>query len=308
MKTYTARSPLDLVALVPFLIGFHPEDSVVLLTFGSAEPFHARVDLPDNLAEQQDVAAMLHRVCREHEVPLAAVLLYSDDAAASAAMGERLLQLLTNDGVRVVDVLRVEEGEYFDCLDPSGSGVAYDLSTHPFTASRVFEGRYAHESRGALADTLVGTDEDDRDEVLLAAELFAEQVVVAEEPLGWLADLLAGLDAAPRRLEPWEAGRVLVLLSEELQRHFAWVSIDHENASRQVELWRGLVRRAPDHLLPAPAALLAFAAWQAGDGALAWCAVDRCVSVDPDHPLAELVADLLTSAVPPSTWRWPQAG
>ncbi|MFC6344376.1 DUF4192 family protein, partial [Nocardioides hankookensis] len=45
-----------------------------------------------------------------------------------------------------------------------------------------------------------------------------------------------------------------------------------------------------------------FAAWQAGQGALAWCAVDRCVDVDPGYSLAGLVAELLTRAVPPDTW------
>ena len=59
------------------------------------------------------------------------------------------------------------------------------------------------------------------------------------------------------------------------------------------------MRRRPPTRWPAPAALLAFAAWQAGDGALAWCAVDRCLEADPDYSLAGLVAELLTAAVPP---------
>ena len=37
--------------------------------------------------------------------------------------------------------------------------------------------------------------------------------------------------------------------------------------------------------------MLALAAWLAGHGALAWCAVDRCTEVDPDHTLAGLVGD-----------------
>ena len=34
---------------------------------------------------------------------------------------------------------------------------------------------------------------------------------------------------------------------------------------------------------------LAVAAWLAGDGALAWCAVDRCLCADPDHVLGQLL-------------------
>jgi hypothetical protein len=48
--------------------------------------------------------------------------------------------------------------------------------------------------------------------------------------------------------------------------------------------------------------VLAFAAWLAGDGALAWCAVDRCQAVEPDHSLAGLVAQLLESATSPDDW------
>ena len=48
------------------------------------------------------------------------------------------------------------------------------------------------------------------------------------------------------------------------------------------------------------------AAWQAGDGALSWCAVDRAVEVDPDDPMAESVAQLLLGAVSPTTWDPPR--
>jgi len=43
-------------------------------------------------------------------------------------------------------------------------------------------------------------------------------------------------------------------------------------------------------------------AWLAGQGALAWCAVDRSREADPDYGLAGVLAEALTSAVPPSSW------
>ncbi len=49
-------------------------------------------------------------------------------------------------------------------------------------------------------------------------------------------------------------------------------------------------------------AVLAFAAWLLGDGALAWCAVDRCRDAEPSHSLAGLVAQLLESATSPDHW------
>jgi hypothetical protein len=54
--------------------------------------------------------------------------------------------------------------------------------------------------------------------------------------------------------------------------------------------------------VPGAASVLALAAWLSGDGALAWCAVDRCREVDPHHSLARLVADLLEHATNPQVW------
>ena len=56
--------------------------------------------------------------------------------------------------------------------------------------------------------------------------------------------------------------------------------------SDHVELWTDLLRRAPDDLAGAARPRCsAFAAWLAGHGALAWCAVDRCRGGRP-RPLA----------------------
>jgi hypothetical protein len=70
-----------------------------------------------------------------------------------------------------------------------------------------------------------------------------------------------------------------------------------------VRVWRELVRRTPEELAAPVAGLLAFAAWLSGDGALAWCAVERALRADPDHTLARLVGRALEGAVPPSAWR-----
>jgi len=59
----------------------------------------------------------------------------------------------------------------------------------------------------------------------------------------------------------------------------------------------------PQHVRAAPAALLGFAAWLAGNGALAWCAVDVAEEAEPGYPLAALLASTLAGAVPPAVWQ-----
>ena len=93
-----------------------------------------------------------------------------------------------------------------------------------------------------------------------------------------------------------------VVVGKILLRDEAWRWLTRATASSYVDFWTDVVRRSPTALVPGPAAVLAFAAWLAGEGALAWCAVDRAREVEPEHSLAGLVADMLMSATAPDEW------
>ena len=59
-RTIRATSPTDLLAMVPYLLGFHPDRSVVMLTLGRARtPVHARQDLPDGLDDPEELSALV---------------------------------------------------------------------------------------------------------------------------------------------------------------------------------------------------------------------------------------------------------
>ena len=317
--SFVARTPLDLIALVPVVLGFHPEDSVVLLTFGPpGGAFHARVDLPPDRAGQHEVVDVLAAAVAANGVRRAAALLYTDDLGAAQSQAELLTGRLLELGVEVIDVLRVDDGRWHALPDDGSAGTPYELETHPFTAERVFAGQVVHRDRAQLADSLVGTDEDDAVQVALAATRFADLVRTSAEAAASAPELLrAEATWLQRRLlrrvehgsqardafGPGEAGRILVLASLVPTRDAAWATITRATSGAHVELWRELVRRSPRDLLPGACSLLAFAAWQHGDGALAWCALDRCLEVDPDYSMAQCVAEVLTRAVPPQVWR-----
>jgi hypothetical protein len=315
LKTFVARSPLDLVAVVPHLLGFHPEDSVVLLTFGAGDVFHARVDLPAREDHQVDVADMLTEVARRHGIGRVAVLLYTDDPWVAATFHDAVVARLTRAGIEIVDVLRVADGRYHPADRTDDPGTPYDLRSHLFTAEQVVRGEVVHTSRAELAATLQRCDDRDARAVEDAAAAFDERFeglaafvtpdrICADiaEHARWLQRTIRRHLRHGRPLSTDEAGRVLVLVAGVPLRDVAWAEMSRDDARAHVELWRDLVRRAPRDLLPAAASLLAFAAWLSGHGALAWCALDRCAEVDPEYSMADCVAGLLERAVPPSVW------
>jgi hypothetical protein len=57
----------------------------------------------------------------------------------------------------------------------------------------------------------------------------------------------------------------------------------------------------------APASLLAFVAWQAGDGALANVALDRALADNRRYSMARLLRRALDSGAPPSVARLPMS-
>lgn len=310
LPTFTARSPADLLAMAPWLLGFHPEDSVVVLTFGvPGGCFHARVDLPAATAGQRQVAELLLEALGRHHVPRVALLVYSDDPGRSRSQAGLLLDALLSAGVEVVDLLRADGRRWWSWPDFDGAGTPYDLSSHPFTAQRVLAGDVVLRSRREVAQGLVGppdpataqTAEECLDRITGALHDGSGAGLLRAEAR-WVQRRLRRHLRDGRPLAAPDAGRLLALSSVVPVRDVAWSEMTRRTARSHVALWRDLVRRCPPALLPPAASLLAFAAWLAGDGALAWCAVDRALEHDADYSMAHRVADCLAGAVPPSVW------
>jgi hypothetical protein len=85
-------------------------------------------------------------------------------------------------------------------------------------------------------------------------------------------------------------------------RDAALYAVTSETSRDHLRVWVALLRGAPDVAVPDAAAVTAFCAWQSGDGALAWCALDRCFGIDPQHRLGTCLAECLVRAVPPTAW------
>jgi hypothetical protein len=303
--TLTARTPDDVLAMVPVVLGFVPQESVVMLTFGAPRPFHARVDLARRRSEVPDLVEALLAPARRHRVRRVLLVLYAAEPRPADTVARALVRAFEEAGIEVIEALRADGARWHLALGTRpgmpADGVPYDVSAHPFVAHAVVEGRVTHGSRDELRSTLAG-DPVRVGRVVAALALLTGDPPPLEAEAAWAGVLVERHVRDGSCCDDHELARLLRGILEVRVRDATWSGVSRETAREHVRFWTDVVRRSPGPLLAAPAALLAFAAWQAGEGALAWCALDRCAEVDEEYSLARLVAQALLYAVPPDAW------
>jgi len=106
------------------------------------------------------------------------------------------------------------------------------------------------------------------------------------------------IESMGRREKRELVSRLTVLLLHTPIRDHAWSITDA--SAHHIALWSDLTRRARPDLVPAPACLLAFAAWRAGEGTLATLALNRALAADPGYRMAQLLYQMVQAGLPPS--------
>lgn len=307
--------------MVPVVLGFVPTDSVVMLTFGAAQAFHARIDRPDGPDDIPEVVEALLAPALRHRVRQVVLVVYGPGGPLTRRLAADLHDEFSGAGITVTEMLRADGARWFPLLDrdpdrdPDGHleraqvGVPYDIESHPFLAHAVLRGQVTHGSRDALAASLevepVAADRVRR----LAAGLPADRLPVDDPPAAavlaegeWVHALVGGHTAAGTVPTDEEVARLLSAMQVRRIRDAAWCPLTRATAEAHLAFWTDVCRRTPEELLAPPATLLGWAAWQAGRGALAWCAADLAADCDPDYVLTHYLAHALQHAIPPTAW------
>ena len=240
MTRLLARTPADLAAFAPLALGFVPERSVVMISVGSAGGMHARVDLPHDPDDVDDVVEALLRPARANGVKEVVVMVYDDDTTVADEAAWSLHEELTAAGIRVREVLRVHDGHWYAVLPGAPlaayRGVPFELAEHAFTAQGVFDGRVTHASREALRATI---DEDP------SAARALEPAVAEASPMppGSLEALVRGRLEHGSTFSSSELAALAVSLPLGDLRDEAWTWLERADARRAVDLWSDAVRR-----------------------------------------------------------------
>jgi hypothetical protein len=316
--TLKITSPAELVSAVPYLLGFHPLDSVTVVAFRRGRVhFAGRHDLPAPDGDEDDAraaAAHLAAVVAREAADGAVVIGYGAPTPVTPAV-LRAAEALRRVDVPVFDVLRVTDGRFWSYLCDGDDGCPDEGWPCPpehsaIAAAATYAGHVALPDREALVAQVAPVAGAERDAMVAAtARARARLSGLADRDAANLDRLLhragraAVRDAERRyrsggRLSDDEVAWLGVVLADLAVRDYAWERVGLD--PWQLTLWTDVLRRVEPVYVPAPASLLCFAAWRAGIGALAWAAVERALAQDAAYGMAQTMREILTYAVSPA--------
>lgn len=295
--------PDELLSLVPYLLGFHPKQSLVVLALsGERVVLTARLDLDaDRLLDGPRVAAIAAGSGADRLVLVA----YAANGGEAADLVDLFVGLVS-DTLDVDEAWRVHERRFW-CLVP-GCGCArareFDPGATSAAAQAVLAGLRVVESR----ETLLGVVAEPRGAALAEVEAAYESVgpTVAgssdEERRDRLALLVEGFLASPRRLGVEECAELSMLVRFAEVRDVATTRVRRADAELHLDLWGQVARSAAEPFAVAAVCLAGLAAWVSGDGALLNVCIERAEQCDPGFPLLQILCDISDGGIPPSCW------
>jgi len=299
------QSPDELLAAMPHVLGFQPEESIVLVPFGPGLPI-TRVDLPTTARDREEVWDALSGPYGRHARPGARVgiVCITEDRRSAELASQHLSNRLETVGIATH--LRLwADGERWREFNSGATGLQTQEAAERIAAKTVLTGTVQPAAnRASLAASLVG-DREPIAQVLETARTSAASSTPSAER-DWALDRLGQFHADGNRLSDVDGARMLVALQTISTRDALWEDMSTQNIASHIALWGDLTRRAPDEVRTAPASMLGFASWLRGDGAKAWCALDQ-VPADRPYSMAAIVASALQNGLHPREWERHQA-
>lgn len=321
--------PGSLIAAVPHLLGFPPEQSLVLVGLSGPRSrlgITMRADLPpdgpDYAPSVDELEPLAEALLRDGATECLAMVMTEfqdiDGRAPYLDLVATLDEALSDRGLQVDDIVLVRAGRWrsYLCPDPEccpAEGTAVPAPSGELAAYAAFSGAVVRDSRARLVEMIapdpmaIAATERALDHVCreLAQASSAGTSEAYRERIEQFIDRRVRTVAAGTAgsLTHRDAARISVALIDRPLRDRVVGHCLQETASAAESLWVDLLRRLPVPLDAGPATLLALSSWARGDGALANVALDRALDSDPGYSLAQLVRTALDHALPPATVR-----
>lgn len=317
---FDLNRPGALIAALPAVLGFVPENSLVLVSVDDGELGSVmRVDLSEELV---DGVAHLAEIAAAAG-PQAAIAVIVDAGGAGcpgcneehrqlcAALAEALSQYdIELWAAHVVD--RVAVGGRWHCADGCGSGGAVDdPSASPLAAAAVLDGRRLYPRRADL-QAVIAVDDPARSgelaHVVRRQAARREAAHRADPTACGRRDVESAMAAATRvaggaSLSDTEIAALGCALSDVQVRDTLYALAVGEGAGEAESLWALLARALPPPWRVEALVLLAFSAYARGDGPLAGVSLEAALRCDPGHRMAGMLDTALQSGLKPENIR-----
>jgi Domain of unknown function (DUF4192) len=327
------RDAGEIAAGLPHLLGFHPRESVVLLSLGGKSGrrlgLTVRADIPPPEHNRSLAGALSRSLSTDR--PDAALVFVVSEAADETFAGDRglphhdlvweMCRALSRLDVPVADLVLVRDGRWwsYDCPDhccAPGAGTPLPAEVTELEVASIATGTVVAGTRENLVARIAPPPEHDPKAMAAACarigvELSGDLLDHGPEPAAaesWAA-VMAGIvrcrpgAAENRRIPDEDVARIVWGLRDGEVRDLALELALGSDSAAAEQLWTECTRRAPAPLGAAPATLLAVSAWLRGDGAMANIALDRALSSTPGYGLATLLRDALAACMTPTDLR-----
>lgn len=322
------RRPDDVLTAVPYLLGFHPQHSLVVLGL-RGERRRVGVTMRVDLAlDADELVTTVVRALQNDSDTEAFVLLYDpvvgqgDRGTPGLALFRQLRRGLRTADIRLRDAYRVAGGRWWSyvchdprCCPPGGAPVptAEASDSSVIAATAVHAGLIALPDRDALRRSL----EPPAPWTHAASEQALERLGDAladrldrvgtkgalDEFLDQIRDLVARFEDRSATLTSEQAATVALALHSLPLRDRVVTWTIGERAEALQRLLVEVVRHVgPPENVPV-ATVLAWSAYVKGNGGLANVALEIVFATDPEYSLALLVDQALQNGLPPELLR-----
>jgi hypothetical protein len=317
---FELNRPGALVAALPAVLGFVPENSLVLVSVDGGELGAVlRVDLSEELVDE---VGHLVEVAAAAQPEAVIVVVINEEGAHCPPCNEEyrhLCAVLTEAlaqhhielwSAHVVD--RVARGGRWHCVDGCGaSGTVDDPSASPMAAAAVLEGRRLYPRRADL-QAVMAIEDPARSASLtgvLTGQMAMREQAHRADPAGCSRrDVEHAMSAAARvgdgqSLSDADLAALGCALIDAEVRDTLYALAIGETAGEAEALWASLARILPPPWRLEALVLLAFSAYVRGDGPLAGVSLDAALRCDPDHRMAGMLDTALQSGLRPEQIR-----
>ena len=292
------RSFGDVADVIPYVLGFEPTESVVVMLTDpvtGAAGVTARVDLAD-AARPGQIEDLLDSLWSQHPNSAGLIVAYTSHHTDGWDLTHRAIAYQP----RIITQGVVDGDTWYT---PDGDTGRRDRYSRVATAA-TYAGLTRASSRADLEAALASPP--DSPELIERLDQVIDTLPAANQTgqLATTTKQLIDRTLTADTLSERDALTLAALVHHPVARDTALLTMTRDDSGAHARLWRKVIQQAPESVTVPPLFLAGMAAWMTGDGATANICHDQAVRLTPPGmPSAvTILAALNEAVVPPTAW------